>query len=155
MRVGFHEQADVIPSAEPGRSLWVRAIAEHLGGEAMPAANRPGNRDLFRPIVDSLLNQDTYLVLADFQAYLECQHKADKAFRDQEHWTRMSILNVARMGKFSSDRSIREYCKNIWDAKPIVAESSATHATSVGGTLTGRGADLGAARSAPMQKSII
>ena len=115
----------------------------------------PGNRDLFRPIIDSLLNQDTYLVLADFQAYLECQYKADKAFRDQEHWTRMSILNAARMGKFSSDRSIREYCKNIWDAKPIEAESSATHATSVGGTLTGRGADLGAARSAPMQKSII
>src|SRR5271165_542808 len=49
----------------------------------------PGNRDLFRPIVDSLLDQDTYLVLADFHAYLECQHKADKAFRDQERWTRM------------------------------------------------------------------
>ncbi len=78
-----------------------------------------GNRDLFRPIVDSLLNQDTYLVLADFQAYLECQHKVDKAYRDQEHWTRMSILNVARMGKFSSDRSIREYCGNIWSAEPI------------------------------------
>ena len=89
----------------------------------------PGNRDLFRPIVDSLLDQDTYLVLADFHAYLECQHKADKAFRDQERWTRMSILNVARMGKFSSDRSIREYCKNIWDVKPIEAESKAASAT--------------------------
>jgi starch phosphorylase len=89
----------------------------------------PGNRDLFRPIVDSLLNQDTYLVLADFQAYLECQHKVDKAFRDQEHWTRMSILNVARMGRFSSDRSIGEYCKDIWDAKPIETESKAASAT--------------------------
>ena len=78
-----------------------------------------GNRELFRPIVDSLLNQDTYLVLADFQAYLECQYKVAEAFRDQEHWTRMSILNVARMGKFSSDRSIREYCANIWDTTPI------------------------------------
>jgi len=84
-----------------------------------------GNRDLFRPIVDSLLNQDNYLVLADFQAYLECQYKVDKAYRDQEHWTRMSILNVARMGKFSSDRSIREYCRNIWNAEPIDAPAQA------------------------------
>ena len=87
-----------------------------------------GNRDLFKPIVDSLLNQDTYLVLADFQAYLECQYKVDKAFRDQEQWTRMSILNVARMGKFSSDRSIREYCDKIWDAKPIELETKAARA---------------------------
>jgi len=84
-----------------------------------------GNRDLFKPIVDSLLNWDTYLVLADFQAYLECQYKVDKAYRDQEHWTRMSILNVARMGKFSSDRSIREYCDKIWEAKPIEIDSKA------------------------------
>ncbi len=84
-----------------------------------------GNRDLFKPIVDSLLNQDPYLVLADFQAYLECQYKVDKAFRDQEQWTRMSILNVARMGKFSSDRSIREYCANIWDATPIELQTTA------------------------------
>jgi len=87
-----------------------------------------GNRDLFRPIVDSLLNWDTYLVLVDFQAYLECQYKVDRAFRDQEQWTRMSILNVARMGKFSSDRSIREYCDKIWDAKPVETETPAARA---------------------------
>jgi len=80
-----------------------------------------GNTDLFRPIVDSLLNQDTYFLLADFQSYLECQYKVAQAFRDQEQWTRMSILNVARMGKFSSDRSIREYCANIWNAPSIDA----------------------------------
>src|SRR5271166_3745081 len=78
-----------------------------------------GNKDLFRPLVSSLLDQDTYLVLADFQSYLECQYKVAKAFRDQEGWARMSILNVARMGKFSSDRSIREYCLNIWKAMPV------------------------------------
>src|SRR5271157_4739927 len=78
-----------------------------------------GNKDLFRPLVNSLLDQDTYLVLADFQSYLECQYKVAKAFRDQEQWMRMSILNVARMGKFSSDRSIREYCLNIWKAMPV------------------------------------
>ena len=78
-----------------------------------------GNNDLFQPIVNSLLDQDPYLVLADFQSYLECQYQVAKAFRDQEQWTRMSILNVARMGKFSSDRSIREYCANIWNAEPV------------------------------------
>jgi len=82
-----------------------------------------GNRDLFKPIVDSLLNWDTYMVMADFQSYLECLYKADRAYRDQDHWTKMSILNVARMGKFSSDRSIREYCDKIWDAKPIEIET--------------------------------
>ncbi len=84
-----------------------------------------GNRSLFQPIVDSLLNQDPYLVLADFQAYIECQYKVDKAFRDQEQWTRMSILNVAHMGKFSSDRSIRDYCANIWNATPIETQTTA------------------------------
>jgi starch phosphorylase len=87
-----------------------------------------GNGDLFRPIVDSLLNQDAYMVLADFQSYLECQYKVDKAFRDQEQWTRMSILNVARMGKFSSDRSIREYCANIWHTTPIDVQTKAAGA---------------------------
>jgi glycogen phosphorylase len=82
-----------------------------------------GNRDLFKPIVDSLLNYDTYLVLVDFQAYLECQYKVDQAFRDRERWTRMSILNVAHMGKFSSDRSIREYCASIWDTKPVEVQA--------------------------------
>jgi glycogen phosphorylase len=87
-----------------------------------------GNRDLFKPIVDSLLYQDTYMVLADFQSYLECQYKVDRAFRDSERWTRMSILNVARMGKFSSDRSIREYSANIWHTKPIEMQASAAAA---------------------------
>ena len=83
-----------------------------------------GSKDLFRPIVDSLLNQDNYFVLADFQSYLECQYKVARAFHDQEQWTRMSILNVARMGKFSSDRSIREYCANIWNATSIDVQTS-------------------------------
>ncbi len=78
-----------------------------------------GDQDLFRPIVDSLLNQDEYLLLADFESYAECQDKAAAAFRNQEQWTRMSILNAARMGKFSSDRSIREYCAKIWNASPV------------------------------------
>ena len=78
-----------------------------------------GDQQLFRPIVDSLLNDDQYLLLADFQSYLDCQEAVDHAYRDQEHWTRMSILNTARMGKFSSDRSIREYARDIWHVEPL------------------------------------
>ncbi len=77
-----------------------------------------GNGELFRPIIDSLLEHDDYMLLADYQAYIDSQEKVSEAFRDQEHWTRMSILNSARMGKFSSDRSIREYCEKIWGVKP-------------------------------------
>jgi starch phosphorylase len=77
-----------------------------------------GNGELFRPIIDSLLNNDEYMLMADYQAYVDCQEKVSAAFRDTEGWTRMSILNAARMGKFSSDRSIREYCEKIWGIKP-------------------------------------
>ncbi|MEW6585208.1 MAG: glycogen/starch/alpha-glucan phosphorylase, partial [Nitrospirota bacterium] len=72
--------------------------------------------------VDSLLDRDDYLLLADYQSYVDCQDRVGKAFLDNKRWTYMSILNVARMGKFSSDRSIKEYCENIWDAKQIMYE---------------------------------
>src|SRR5271169_3137103 len=78
-----------------------------------------GDQGLFRPIVDSLLGSDEYLLLADYQSYVDCQQKVSQAYLDQEHWTRMSILNTARMGRFSSDRSIREYARNIWHVEPM------------------------------------
>ena len=77
-----------------------------------------GNGELFRPIIDSLLTSDEYMLLADYQPYIDSQELVSQAFVDQEHWTRMSILNAARMGKFSSDRSIREYCEKIWGVQP-------------------------------------
>ncbi len=77
-----------------------------------------GDAGLFKPLVDSLLGYDPFMLLADYQSYIDCQDRLSSAYRDREQWSRMSILNVARMGKFSSDRSIREYCKNIWDIKP-------------------------------------
>ena len=77
-----------------------------------------GDSALFRPLVDSLLYHDPFLLLADFSAYVDAQAQVDALWRDTADWTRRSILNVARMGKFSSDRSIREYCKQIWNAKP-------------------------------------
>jgi len=79
----------------------------------------PENPDLFKPLVDSLLNRDEFMLLADYRSYVDCQQRVGSAYRDREHWTRMSILNVARMGHFSSDRSIREYCQRIWKAVPV------------------------------------
>jgi starch phosphorylase len=73
-----------------------------------------GDVTLFRPIVDGLLNWDTYMLLADFQSYLDCQSQVSRAYEDKSHWARMSILNVARSGKFSSDRTISEYSQEIW-----------------------------------------
>ena len=73
-----------------------------------------GDRGLFAPIVDDLLYRDRFLVMADFDAYAACQAKAGEAFADENRWGRMSLLNTARSGKFSSDRTIREYCRDIW-----------------------------------------
>jgi len=82
-----------------------------------------GDTRLFQPLVEALLQRDEYLVLADFSAYIECQDRVAELYRDQAQWTRMAILNVARMGKFSSDRAIREYCRDIWDAQPVKIEN--------------------------------
>jgi len=73
-----------------------------------------GDRGMFRDLIANLLHQDPYLVLADFDSYVARQNDASSAWRDAEHWTRMSILNSARMGGFSSDRSIRDYAESIW-----------------------------------------
>jgi starch phosphorylase len=78
-----------------------------------------GDRSLFEPLIDSLLNTDEYMLLADYQSYVDCQDRVSAAHKDQDAWTRMSILNVARIGKFSSDRSIREYCADIWKSWPV------------------------------------
>jgi len=78
-----------------------------------------GDSGLFLPLVESLLERDDFLLFADYQAYVDCQDRVAAAFPDEQAWARMSILNVARMGKFSSDRSIREYCEKIWKVKPV------------------------------------
>jgi glycogen phosphorylase len=77
-----------------------------------------GDRELFRPIVENLLWYDPFMVLADYQAYIDCQDQVSALWINRQDWTRKSILNVARMGKFSSDRSIRDYCRDIWQVKP-------------------------------------
>jgi starch phosphorylase len=78
-----------------------------------------GDEDLFKPITTQLKQHDPYLLFADYQPYLDAQQRADSSYRDLAHWTRMSILNVARIGRFSSDRSIRDYCSKIWKVDPV------------------------------------
>ena len=78
-----------------------------------------GDRELFRPLIQSLLTRDDYMLLADYQAYVDCQQRVSDAYSDRTNWARMSILNSARVGRFSSDRSIREYCREIWKVTPI------------------------------------
>ena len=85
-------------------------VLDQIAGGAF-SADEP---QLFKPIVDSLLNDDPYMLLADFGAYVACQDRVARMYADRAQWARMSILNVARMGYFSSDRSIRDYCRDIW-----------------------------------------
>lgn len=79
----------------------------------------PGSPQLFHPITESLFRYDPYFVLADYASYIQCQEKVNEVYRDQNKWTKMAVLNVARSGKFSSDRAIRQYAESIWGALPV------------------------------------
>lgn len=79
----------------------------------------PGDTNLFRPIVDSLLYHDEFMLLADYSSYIAAQAQVDKVYRNPDLWTRRSILNTARSGFFSSDRTIRQYCQEIWKVTPV------------------------------------
>ena len=80
-----------------------------------------GDKDIFRPIVAQITSaRDEYVHLADLDSYIEAQARVDEAWLDRLQWRRKSLLNIARMGKFSSDRTIREYARDIWRIKPAV-----------------------------------
>jgi starch phosphorylase len=78
-----------------------------------------GDRDLFLPLTRALRERDDYLLCADYPSYIAAQDRVGGTWLSQEAWQKMSVLNVARVGKFSSDRAIREYCEKIWEAKPV------------------------------------
>jgi starch phosphorylase len=78
-----------------------------------------GDRDLFQPLIESLLTRDEYMLFADYESYVDCQARVSEAYTRPQDWTRMAILNTARVGGFSSDRSIREYCRHIWGVQPL------------------------------------
>jgi starch phosphorylase len=78
-----------------------------------------GDPWLFEPLVRTLVERDPFFVLADFRAYVECQRRVARAWKDPDSWSRTAILNVAAMGRFSSDRSIRDYARDVWRVEPV------------------------------------
>ncbi|MBL9201418.1 MAG: glycogen/starch/alpha-glucan phosphorylase [Opitutaceae bacterium] len=115
---------EVVALKARGYSPWdiyhrddeLRAIIDWLGSDYFT----PGEHEAFGPLHHSLLHGgDPFMVLADFRAYCDCHARVDAAYRDQAKWARMAILNTARMGKFSSDRTIREYANDIWRLKAV------------------------------------
>ena len=79
----------------------------------------PENPDLFRPLYDTLMQKDMYFILADFESYKEAQKKVEAAYRDEKRWARMAMMQTAHCGKFSSDRTIEEYVRDIWHLEKV------------------------------------
>jgi starch phosphorylase len=96
------------------RNTELREALDYIAAGAFAG----GDPNLFRPLTDDLRDNDPFLVLADFESYVEAQRRVSELWRDQTAWTRKSILTVARMGRFSSDRSVREYAQSIWNLAP-------------------------------------
>ena len=80
----------------------------------------PGEAGIFQPIFDNIMGADYYLLLADIGSYIDTQAQVAKDFLNKASWGKKAILNVAHSGKFSSDRTIAEYAKDIWDVKPVL-----------------------------------
>ncbi len=127
LKLGGYRPHEVV---EQNASL--REILDFIGSGVLAG----GDSNVFRPFLDRLLYEDPFLVLADYQAYADCQEYVSAVWRDQRAWTRKSILNTARMGKFSSDRSIREYCEHVWRVEPVKVPSR----SAVAQTANARGA---------------
>jgi starch phosphorylase len=116
--------ADEVAALRPRYNPWDYYQNNPELRRALDAINggrfSPGEPGLFRPIYDSLLHgRDNYFVLADYASYAEAQERVTRAYRDRPGWTRKSILNVANTGKFSSDRTIRQYADEIWGVQPV------------------------------------
>ena len=107
---GYH------PYKQSENNPMLAEVLDFIGSGALAH----GNRELFQPLLNNLLGSDPFLVLADYAAYVACQERVSALRSDHDAWTRMSILNTARMGKFSSDRSIRDYCRQVWHVEPMM-----------------------------------
>lgn len=100
----------------------LKRVLDMIGDGYFSPADDPG---LFRPVFNALVyHGDPYLLLADYRSYIDCQHRVAETYRDRQAWTTKSILNVANMGKFSSDRSIGQYAREIWNAPPVMLEKA-------------------------------
>jgi starch phosphorylase len=104
------------PAQAVARDPELSAVIELiLGGHF--SVGEPG---LFRPLIEGLLHDDPYLVLEDYTAYAACHRQVEAAWADPDGWARMAVRNIAMMGRFSSDRTIREYAEEVWGAVPCV-----------------------------------
>jgi starch phosphorylase len=115
-------EVDALRAGGNDPKLWYEGDAELKRALDMIASGAfcPGEPNLFAPLIDGLLNKgDHYLVLADYRAYVRTQDRVGRLYMDKEEWTKKSILNTATMGKFSSDRAVLEYAKNIWNIPPL------------------------------------
>ena len=121
----FGLTADEVAARQPHHDPWsiyrgdaeLRRVLDMIAAGAFSG----GDRERYRPVVDSLLaGGDHYLLLADYASYVAAQDRVDASYRDEAAWTRKAILNVARMGRFSSDRTIRQYAEEIWDLTPVI-----------------------------------
>jgi starch phosphorylase len=125
------EVRDTLAAGYNPRHLYESIPALHSVIDALYSGQfSRGDRELFRPLLDSLLNNDPFLLLADYESYISCQDRVAEAYRDEKAWSRMSILNAARMGVFSSDRSIREYCGEVWNIRPVSVPQNGERVTS-------------------------
>jgi glycogen phosphorylase len=93
----------------------LRAVLDLIAGGTFSH----GDTEVFRPLVDNLRYDDPFLVCADYVSYVDCQQQVSAAWQDRDSWTKKSILNTARSGKFSSDRAIAEHCDDIWKVWPL------------------------------------
>ena len=113
--VAATKRAGYKPAAYVEKSPELRQVSERIGSGFFS----PEEPELYRDVIGNLLATDPYLVCADFDSYVACQDRAAEAYLDQEKWSRMAIVNIAKSGKFSSDRTILEYAKDIWGAEPV------------------------------------
>ncbi len=112
--VAAHKAAGYCPEEVIANDLELSTIIKLLRSKTFNP-----HPEIFNPLIDSFVHYDEFMVCADFRAYIDCQHAVDQAFCDQTSWAQKSLLNCARMGYFSSDRAIHEYCQNIWHIDPI------------------------------------
>ena len=114
-QVGEVKRGGYRPSDYVARSPELKGVIDLIASGFFS----PEDPELYRNMVEGLLTKDPYLLCADFDAYIECQDRVSRCYLDADDWARMAVLNIAKSGKFSSDRTIQEYAREIWKVTPV------------------------------------
>ena len=114
-----NEVRDLRPGYDPKRYIEENGELKRIIAQLCSGFFSAENPCLFQPILDSLECGDRFCVLADYEGYISCQEAVSTAYQDRKEWTRKAVINVARSGKFSSDRAVEEYARHIWDVAPL------------------------------------